>query len=119
MFKNMYCGDSYVSFLRYFTRDAATYDQDVVNGYLTSMLSLGLYDVSEPARYYDDDNWLKELKTSDLGTCKIEFVCHDSVKYPPFAFEDLSGRGLIPFKICIIHTSSIEFWTAIKNVLLT
>jgi DNA-directed DNA polymerase len=118
MWKKIYHGGRNECFVRDFNRDEITYDYDLVNAYLTSMLSLGLYDVSEPAKYYDDDNWLNEIKPSDLGICKIEFVCHDWVKYPPFAYEDPSGRGLIHFKRGVILTSSIELWTAIKNGLL-
>lgn len=113
--KHIYHGGRNECFLRDFNKQEETFDYDLVNAYPTSILTLGTYDVEAPAKYYDEDHWLEQIRPDDLGLCKIEFECHDWVLYPPFSYEDPEGRGLVHYRKGILKVTSVELWSAIKN----
>lgn len=114
VFKNVYHGGRNGCFERNIDFKAMTYDYDLKNAYPSSMMLLGVYDIKSAPKAYSDA-WRDEIAVDDMGWLEIDFKIKDSVKFPPFAYEDPDGKGLIYFREGTLWVTSVELWTSLKN----
>ena len=114
-FKAVYHGGKNACFVRDYDENAITYDYDLKNAYPTAMMRLGTYDIKSVPAQYSKDHWRDEIADDDLGWLEIKFKVKDSVKFPPFAYEDPDGKGLIYFREGTLCVTSVELWTSLKN----
>ena len=114
-FKAVYHGGKNACFLRDYDEDVKTYDYDLKNAYPTAMMRLGTYDIKSVPAQYSKEHWRDEIKDDDLGWLEIKFKIKDSVQYPPFAYEDPDGKGLIYFREGTLLVTAVELWTSLRN----
>ena len=113
-FKNVYHGGRNGCFERNIDFEAITYDYDLKNAYPSSMMLLGVYDIKSAPKAYSDA-WRDEIAVDDMGWLEIDFKIKDNVKFPPFAYEDPDGKGLVYFREGSLWVTAVELWTALKN----